>query len=51
KEPTQMQRRQFGEHYETLREAILKMMKLKNHEPAFEDEEDDAVAFCQAARN
>ncbi|KAG0248539.1 hypothetical protein DFQ27_000836, partial [Actinomortierella ambigua] len=51
KEPTQMQRRQFGEHYETLREALLKMMKLKNHAPAFEDEEDDAVAFCQAAHN
>ncbi|KAG0353855.1 hypothetical protein BGZ54_002017, partial [Gamsiella multidivaricata] len=52
KEPTNMQRRHFGERFERLREVMVEMIQPnKDDEQARADEEDGAVAFCQAARN
>ncbi|KAF9124952.1 hypothetical protein BGW39_007783, partial [Mortierella sp. 14UC] len=52
KEPTSMQRQHFGEHFEKLREIMIQMIQPnKDDEQAMTDEEDDAVAFSQTARN
>lgn len=51
-EPTSMQRQHFGEQFEKLRKVVVEMIQPnKDDEQAMMDEEDSAVAFCQAARN
>ncbi|KAG0209177.1 hypothetical protein BGX33_005767, partial [Mortierella sp. NVP41] len=52
KEPTNMQRQHFSEHFKKLREVMVEMIQPnKDDEQAMTDEEDGAVDFCQAARN
>ncbi|KAG0208305.1 hypothetical protein BGX33_006338, partial [Mortierella sp. NVP41] len=52
KEPTDMQRHHFGKHFEKLHEVMVETIQPnKDDEQAMTDEEDGAVAFCQAARN
>ncbi|KAF8925214.1 hypothetical protein BGZ58_001004 [Dissophora ornata] len=52
KEPTNLQQQHFGKHFEKLREVMVQMVHPhRDDEIATSDEEDDTVAFCQAARN
>ncbi|KAF9084455.1 hypothetical protein BGX29_002544 [Mortierella sp. GBA35] len=52
KEPTNMQRQHFSEHFKKLREVMVEMIQPnKDDEQAMTDEGDGAVDFCQAARN
>ncbi|KAG0345137.1 hypothetical protein BG004_003938 [Podila humilis] len=51
KEPTNMQRRQFGEYYDKLRKVMLEITIPSENGQSTMADEDDTVAFCQATRN
>ncbi|KAF9346777.1 hypothetical protein BGX34_003615 [Mortierella sp. NVP85] len=49
--PTQLQEQCFGEDFQSLRQALISGIEPNKNKEILATQEDDAVTFCQAARN